>query len=262
MCDLQKKEDPSCRQNLIISQDDKAYICPGTSTGMASARNQKVFQSVDENVSRKLLKYDFPQSMLNITPGTHRFMEKEVCTVENKEEIKIVNDQTIVFVRPKYFVGSSASVWSSEYMKMRWSECLLFQARKSSHNNLFDSVFVKANDKIIHYVDSTEEQDVMKITCSKDCIFSEYEKERLKSLKVSLQATIKLAEENHQSKLTENEKVDLFKLLDSVKELKGCTERVIISLCNGDCKQDIWEKRKNFYVWQRQLYYLLTNICR
>ena len=89
--------------------------------------------------------------MLNITPGTHRFMEKEVCTVENKEEIKIVNDQTIVFVWPKYSVGSSALVWSSEYMKMRWSECLLFQARKSSHNNLFDSAFVKANDKIIHY---------------------------------------------------------------------------------------------------------------
>ena len=97
---------------------------------MASARNQKVFQSVDENVSRKLPKYDFPQSMLIITPDTHRFMEKEVCTVENKEEIKTVNDQTILFVRSKYFVGSSASVWSSEYMKIGWSECLLFQARK------------------------------------------------------------------------------------------------------------------------------------
>ena len=114
MCDLQKKEDPSCRHNLIISQDDKAYICPGTSTGMASVRNQKVFQSVDENVSRKLPKYDFPRSMLNITPGTHRFMEKEVCTVENKEEIKIVNDQTIVFVWPKYFFGSSALVCENE----------------------------------------------------------------------------------------------------------------------------------------------------
>ena len=76
---------------------------------------------------------------------------------------------------------------------------MLFQARKSSHNNLFDSVFVKANDKIIHYVDNTEEQDVMKIICSKDCIFRKYEKERLKSLKVNLQATIELAEENHQS---------------------------------------------------------------
>ena len=51
-------------------------------------------------------------------------------------------------------------------MKIRWSECLVFQARKSSHNNLFDSVFVKTNDKIIHYIDSTEEQDVMKITFS------------------------------------------------------------------------------------------------
>ena len=97
----------------------------------------------------------------------------------------------------------------------------------------------------------------MKITCSKDCIFRIYEKERLKSLKVNLQATIKLAEENHQSKLTENEKVEPFKLLDSVKELKASSFLYAMETVN----KTSGKKRKNFYVWQRQLYYLSTNIC-
>ena len=30
--------------NFIISQDEKAYICPGTSTGMRGARNEKIVQ--------------------------------------------------------------------------------------------------------------------------------------------------------------------------------------------------------------------------
>ena len=101
----------------------------------------------------------------------------------------------------------------------------------------------------------------MKITCSKNCIFREYENERLKSLKVNLQATIELAEENHQSKLTENEKVELFKLLGSAKELKACIKESSFLNAMETVNKTSGKKRKNFYVWQRQLYYLLTNIC-
>ena len=65
---------------------------------------------------------------------------------------------------------------------------------------------------------------MMKISCSNDCIFRD-EKEILQSLKVHLQATIELAEENEQSKLSENEKVELFKLLDSVKGTKSMHQK-------------------------------------
>ena len=46
---------------LFRSFDDKAYLCPNTSTGMQSALNQRVFQPADELNARKFLKYDFPK---------------------------------------------------------------------------------------------------------------------------------------------------------------------------------------------------------
>ena len=61
-----------------MSIDDKAYLCPATSTGMRGAKNQKIFQTCDEIKARKLPKYDFPVSIVNVTPATHRFMTKQL----------------------------------------------------------------------------------------------------------------------------------------------------------------------------------------
>ena len=61
-----------------MSIDDKAYLCPARSTGMRGAKNQKIFQTCDEIKARKLPKYDFPVSMVNVTPATHRFMTKQL----------------------------------------------------------------------------------------------------------------------------------------------------------------------------------------
>ena len=63
--------DPEKQQSkyvLEISSDDKVYICPYTSTGMRGARNEKIFQPVDEVKAKKLPKYDFPVAMVNVTP--------------------------------------------------------------------------------------------------------------------------------------------------------------------------------------------------
>ena len=116
--------------NFIISQDEKAYICPGTSTGMRGARNEKIVQPTDLSKSRKLPKYDFPLSMINVTPAGHRVMTKVVEEVEGQEEIKSIDDETIVFTRPKYFVGGSATVWASEFMWLHSEDFDLFEVKK------------------------------------------------------------------------------------------------------------------------------------
>ena len=112
--------------NFIISQDEKAYICPGTSTGMRGARNETVIQPADSTQARSLPKYDFPLYMVNATPATHRIMNMKVETVQEKEDLCITDDDTIVFMRPKYFGGPSADMWGSESMKMRYTilDCL------------------------------------------------------------------------------------------------------------------------------------------
>eukprot|EP00794_Sanderia_malayensis_P004486 gene4486-5081_t len=72
-----------------VSFDDKAYLCPDTSTGMHSARSQTVYSTTDDASARKFKKYDFPISMLNCTPGTFHFMSKQV---ENFDGDSICDD--------------------------------------------------------------------------------------------------------------------------------------------------------------------------
>ena len=77
---------------------------------MRSARNQTIIQPSDEEIAKKLPKYDFPFSMVNVTPATHRYMTKSHKLVNEKNEISILDDDTIVFSRPKHFVGGKVVV--------------------------------------------------------------------------------------------------------------------------------------------------------
>ena len=75
LCDAKREEE--ARYVVEISMDDKAYLCPGTSTGMSGARNLKIYQPSNSKEARQLPKYDFPVSMVNVTPSGYRVMEKE-----------------------------------------------------------------------------------------------------------------------------------------------------------------------------------------
>ena len=162
---------------IELSMDDKAYLCPDTNTGMEGARNIKLFQQSDENKVRKLPKYEFPTAMVNITPGTYRIMSKKISTIDENDEIEVVEDACYVFVRPKYFVGSSGSVWASEFMRLRhevphkfeiYSEipCLVSTESRSIYFIVKDS---------LSYIDSTEKEDIMNIKYDKAHKFKGYE---------------------------------------------------------------------------------------
>ena len=102
--------------------DDKAYLCPSTSRGMRGARNQSIFQPTDDSISRKLPTYDFPVGMVNVTPSTYRIMTKQVKQIDDTQETEILTDACYCIVRSKYFLGSSGSVWASEFMRLRYEE--------------------------------------------------------------------------------------------------------------------------------------------
>eukprot|EP00794_Sanderia_malayensis_P009595 gene9595-10582_t len=76
LCDAEREED--AKYVVEISMDDKAYLCPGTSTGMSGARSLKIYQPSNDEEARKLPKYDFPVAMVNVTPSGYRIMEKRV----------------------------------------------------------------------------------------------------------------------------------------------------------------------------------------
>ncbi len=81
---------------------------------MHSARNQRIIQSSDPSKQRVLPKYDFPLSMVNSTPGVKHVMNYALEEIKGEQKVKLTNDETLVFNRPKYFDGSSRTVWASE----------------------------------------------------------------------------------------------------------------------------------------------------
>jgi hypothetical protein len=181
---LYKCKESSAKYVFQISQDDRAYLCPGTGTNMNSARNQRIYQNANESLARKLPKYDFPVSMVNVTPGTHRVMSKEVININGKEEIRLINDTTFVFARSKHFVGSSGTVWASEFMSIRNEEPQLFEADEPQdyQTKRFRALMYNLKDNVLLYSDATDMKDVENVTSGSSCKFRNYEQIRLQSL--------------------------------------------------------------------------------
>ena len=158
--------------------DDKAYLCRDTSTGMAGARNINIFQSSDENKVKKLPKYDFPTAMVNLTPDLYRIMSKKITTIDGNDEIEIVEDACYAFVWPKYFVGTSGSVWASEFMRLRHEVPHKFEIYSEipcSVSTESGSIYFIVKDSLSYFIDSTEKEDIMNIQYDKTHNFKGHE---------------------------------------------------------------------------------------
>ena len=94
---------------------------------MESSQNQKMIMSTKPGKEKCLTKYDFPTAMVNCVPGTFLYLNKEVCTVDAKEKILTSSYDVVYQIKPKYFVGSSCSVWSSHLFDNRHNQLRLHQ---------------------------------------------------------------------------------------------------------------------------------------
>ena len=124
---------------------DKAYLRPGTSEGFIKTRNSRnssctllrrgslrsnmlgVEQraSAEESApaaqekTRKLPKYDWPESATFITPSTHRLFTQEPVQINGEEKLLIKNDRHFVSAIPKVDVPSTADIWGNETERLR-----------------------------------------------------------------------------------------------------------------------------------------------
>ena len=166
---------------LFRSYDDKAYICPNTSTGMQSARSQKVVMSAEEGKGKSLTKYDFPVSMVNCTPGTFLYLNKEVTIDENgKESISTTSYDVVCQIKSKHFHGSSCSVWGSHLFDNRYSELPLHQVAYDVSTFSIDiqKCLVMLKDVFTFYTLQTNKEDTMMYSSEKER-FVAYEREKL-----------------------------------------------------------------------------------
>ena len=82
----------------------------------------KIIQPSDATQQRVLPKYDFPNRMVNVKPGVNRVMSYKLEEVDGSSKIKIVEDDTIVFNRPTFFVLNFLGEKHIEFVKFSCDE--------------------------------------------------------------------------------------------------------------------------------------------
>jgi hypothetical protein len=228
-CDMFSKSSNLSENSLIISSDDKANLRPGTDVGVKGSRNKGILMPTEEEKARSLPQHDFYEPKVVITPSTFRFMTKKVQTFDDgQEELVRDMDQSVVTVRPKYYIGSSGSVWASDYIHIRHNYPQLFEKPEKRDDSIHWCLAVKkfcaqVEDYVNYFCDTTEECDVKKVKKSESCCHKSYEAKRLGSLTSGLELakTLYLAEIDT---IPEKEQQELLSVIGSVNMLEKCVQ--------------------------------------
>ena len=188
------------------STDDKAYLRPGTSEGFDKARNLRILILSDHTKARKLPKYDWPEQMVYVTPGSHRVFTKSSVMNETEEKLITEDDRHYVFVRPKAIVGSSGTVWASETVRLRHEDPSAFEVDEPTPGSPqyslgFRKCCARLHDDLFLYYDMTESDDLDKISgeTGSNCKFFTYEKERAEHLKLRIDNLLQFCEDTEMS---------------------------------------------------------------
>ena len=175
------------KHSVVISMDDKAYLRPGTDVGARDTKAGVVYDVVDPLKAGKLPQHDFNQAQVNQTPASFRFIKGHVEEIENKNNLVNDNDQTIVIIRPKYYIGSSDSVWASDYHE----HLSLFQeSRQSAISNTLNKFVCHIHDILFYFVEITMKEDVQSATTEPSCPFRKYEEEKLEWLLQQIEVAV------------------------------------------------------------------------
>ena len=189
----------------MSSQDDKAYIRPGTSERFSNTQRGKIFTVTDEKRSRKLPKYDWPEKLVFQTQASHRIFTKEAVVQGEEEKLITAKDAFIVFIRPKAFVPSTGSTCRSEIVRIRHEFPDLFELPSAKCNAVKYSEDFRCCCAIAHgsafiYKNMTVDEDLEKATEKPDCLHKQYEKCRTMHLRKKYHQMLNVCRKNSSSR--------------------------------------------------------------
>ena len=162
------------------SLDSKAIVKPEGSVGLEA----KAYQPTDESKAGKLYKYDFSIPSVHIDPGSHRFQDKHWERVGDEDKLIVTDDRSVCVFRPKHYVGASGTVWASEDRFLRQEMPTIYEdcTVPTDYTEQFRGMVSIFSDKLVHFVDSTMDEDIGKVTAQDKCSFRKYELNRLEGV--------------------------------------------------------------------------------
>ena len=241
-------------ESLVLSMDDKAYLRPGTDVGVRDTKSGKIYDVSDEEKSRKLPQHDFSTPEVHITPSSFRFMTGHRETIDGYLHLVNDTDQTIVTVRPKYYIGSSGSIWASETMFLRREIPQLFEVSDGPYR--YSSIPLRrfcahAHDCLYYFQDTAMYEDVMSVTLKPNCQFREYEMNRLSWLKRELSDAVSRWDEDN---IDVTDVANGNEIKDAVADIINNLEQDISDTTTGEA---LWE---HYVVLQEKIDHVLKCI--
>ena len=150
--------------SLLISMD-KAYLRPGTDFGVRDTKAGVIYDVFEPEKQKQVPQHDFNRAEVNQTPASFRFIRQHTETIEEKEELISDQHQSVVIIRPKYYIGSCNSVWGFELP-------MLFQeASKGSNDYSIElrKLVTFSHDVVFYFIDLTM-KDVICATPQTGCL--------------------------------------------------------------------------------------------
>ena len=131
------------------------------------ALNIRILTLSDEAKARKLPKYDWPEKLVYVTPGSHRIFTKLLWKAKKSSFFNREDDFHHVFVRPKSLVGSPGSVWASETVRLRHEDPSAFEVQGRPECPDYSPRLRKCCARLYDlflYQDMSEHDDLNKVT--------------------------------------------------------------------------------------------------
>ena len=119
--------DDQKQHSLLISVDEKSYLRPGTDVGVGDTKAGVIYYVSEPEQQKQLPLHDLNHPEVNQTPASFRFIKQHIEKIEEKDELDSDHDQSVVIIRPTYYIGSCGSVWASDYMRLSREVPTLFQ---------------------------------------------------------------------------------------------------------------------------------------
>lgn len=234
------------RYGVEISYDDKAYVRPGTGTGMTSTASQKVSHTTEASgiQPRQLPMHAFYEPKFCQTPAAQRYMTRTVAVRDGTPELILDDDDTVFTIRPKAYVGSSGSAWASDHMRVHSKLPHLLEIPGTGDANMptaLKQMCACVHDSTFYFVDTTTEADVTCVTRRSECEFREYELKRIRALEEMVEDALDTWERTEKDDFSEyvSAVVPLTESWTKVREMTNNIKDILVA--RNVTKNDLWE---------------------
>lgn len=236
--------DSQNEHSLLVSMDDKAYLRPGTDVGARNTKAGVIYDVCDPNEAKQLPQHDFNIPQVNQTPASFRLIKQHIEMVQDKSQLISDQDQSLVVIRPKYYVGSGGSVWASDYMRLCYEVPCPFQENPLSTDLSTDlqKLALRSHDVVYYFTDLTMEKDVKKINADADCKYFCYEQDKLVWFCTQINNIII---EDGEADYSESEQEIRLEIVKQLLEIKEMTTLVQVQMLTQVQEGTLWETTNN-----------------